>query len=136
MRRPTSCSNPSTRRSAARRAGSPPEDRGRTRGIADLSQRRAPWVALFHRLDFYADLSSPIIEILLRFLDQVASPRGLIKIEGLTTLVFQATLRAIAVALRVGLQVRIIRKRPLWPPLNNRLPLVISDRHTVCYGCD
>ena len=51
---------------------------------------RAP--LLFFRLDLYPEVCRPIIGVFARFLDQTASPREQMEIEGLAALVLQASL--------------------------------------------
>jgi len=91
---------------------------------------------LFCRLDLYPDIRYPIISIPPRFLNQAASPRKLIEVEGLAALVLQAALRAITIALRVSLQVGCVRKCLLAPPLNYRLAPVVGDARALDHGSD
>ena len=88
---------------------------------------------LWRPLNLYSNIGRAIVGVFFGLLDQVASVRGYIKVEPLASLVPQAALRAVAIALRFRLQIRLIGKRFLLATLNDRRALVITDCHTVCH---
>jgi len=81
---------------------------------------------LWRPLNLYSNIGRAIVGVFFGLLDQVTSASGYIKIKPLASLVPQAALRAVAIALRFRLQIRLIGKRFLLATLNNRSALATA----------
>src|SRR6516162_7693168 len=83
---------------------------------------------LLRGLHLDANVGAPVIGVLVWLFNQITSSRGDIEIEHLAALVSEAALRAIAVALRIRLQIRGVRKGLLHSSLDDRVARVVTDR--------